>query len=232
MARDDAVDVTKMRELVAMHRELLSEQRKTEFHIGLAEMANDMPAINRRGKIIIKDKQTGQVIQETRFARWEDLHRAVTPTLVKHGFALTHRTEMVESGKLRVISTLARNGHERETMFDLPYDTTGSKNNVQAIGSSSSYGKRYNTIMLLNIRTEGEDNDAATADIEETITTEQATALIMSINDIVGEEAGKALVQRLCEGFGIKKLTDMRPADLPKAEQRIATYKSKVKERQ
>jgi hypothetical protein len=41
----------------------------------------------------------------------------------------------------------------------LPLDTSGSKNNVQAVGSSTSYGKRYTATLLLNIRTKGEDDD-------------------------------------------------------------------------
>jgi hypothetical protein len=34
-------------------------------------------------------------------------------------------------------------GHSEETTMTLPLDTSGSKNNVQAVGSSTSYGKRY-----------------------------------------------------------------------------------------
>jgi hypothetical protein len=43
--------------------------------------------------------------------------------------------------------------------MELPFDNSGSKNTVQAIGSSVSYGKRYVLCMLLNISTGGEDND-------------------------------------------------------------------------
>ena len=41
----------------------------------------------------------------------------------------------------------------------LPADTSGSKNVVQAIGSSVSYGKRYTMQALLNITSGGEDDD-------------------------------------------------------------------------
>ena len=44
-----------------------------------------------------------------------------------------------------------RDGHREETTLTLPYDSSGSKNSVQAAGSSYSYGRRYATLMLLNI---------------------------------------------------------------------------------
>jgi hypothetical protein len=40
-------------------------------------------------------------------------------------------------------------------------DSSGGKNNIQGMGSSFSYGKRYTTTALLNIVTEGEDDDGA-----------------------------------------------------------------------
>jgi hypothetical protein len=45
----------------------------------------------------------------------------------------------------------------------LPHDSTGSKNAVQAVGSSTSYGKRYTACALLNITSRGEDDDGETA---------------------------------------------------------------------
>ncbi len=41
----------------------------------------------------------------------------------------------------------------------LPLDTSGSKNNIQGMGSSLTYGKRYLVTAMLNIVTEGEDKD-------------------------------------------------------------------------
>ena len=44
--------------------------------------------------------------------------------------------------------------------MSLPVDFTGSKNPVQAIGSSTSYGKRYVAAALLNLTSRGEEDDA------------------------------------------------------------------------
>ena len=61
----------------------------------------------------------------------------------------------------------------------MPVDTTGSKNGVQAVASSVSYGKRYTAGLLLNITTTGEDDDGngPVAQITPRITSAQATQL-------------------------------------------------------
>jgi len=45
----------------------------------------------------------------------------------------------------------------------LPPDTGPGRNALQAIGSAHSYGKRYLTLDMLNIITEGEDSDGSKA---------------------------------------------------------------------
>src|SRR5690606_9193784 len=100
-----------------------------------------------------------------------------------------------------------RDGHSEETTIFLPADTSGSKNSVQAVGSSTSYGKRYTASALLNITTRGEDDDGRAAGAGETISREQLeelTALLDSVN---------ADKRKFCEYFRIPGL-----ADLPKAK--------------
>jgi len=60
-------------------------------------------------------------------------------------------------------------------------DTSGSKNGVQAVASSVSYGKRYTAGLLLNITTTGEDDDGngPAAKITPRVTSAQAAQLAM-----------------------------------------------------
>lgn len=59
----------------------------------------------------------------------------------------------------------------------LPADTSGSKNAVQAFGSSTSYGKRYVLCALLNITTRGQDDNGQTAAPVKLVTPFQAGQL-------------------------------------------------------
>ena len=59
-----------------------------------------------------------------------------------------------------------------------PIDTSGSKNAIQAVGSSISYGKRYTAGALLNLTSRGEDDDGIAAATAPLISEEQAMAIV------------------------------------------------------
>lgn len=162
--RDPSVDIDKMERLFAMQERVQAQQSKIAFTEAKIAMREELPVIDMRGRIVIKDKNTGEVIQETAFARFEDIHAEVMPILTKHGFDLSFKNGLGPDGKVRVTTILDHiAGHSEETYFDLPHDSSGSKNAVQAVGSSTSYAKRYGVLSILNIRVAGEDDDANTA---------------------------------------------------------------------
>lgn len=164
-ARDPNVDIDKMERLLAMQERVMERNAKVAFTEALKTMQPLLPVITERGKIIIRDKNDQKkIIQETSFARWEDINEAIRPLLNAHGFSLSFRTGMAPDGKVSVTAVLAHDaGHQEETTIHLPHDSSGSKNSVQAIGSSTSYGKRYTTMSLLNITSRGEDDDGYAA---------------------------------------------------------------------
>lgn len=152
-ARDPSVDVSKMERLMQMAKDMRAEEAKTAYFADLAEMQDELPSIQERGEIKI-GQGPGQ-----KYALWEDINKAIKPIMKKHGFAISFRTGIAE-GKITVTGVLShRGGHSEETTIHLPSDTSGSKNAVQAVGSSTSYGKRYTASALLNITTGGEDDD-------------------------------------------------------------------------
>lgn len=161
-ARDPSVDIDKMERLLSMQERVQERQAKQAFTDAKIAMRPHLPEITMKGMIrIVKD---GEVKQETPFARFEDLHELVMPILTENGFDLKFRNGLSPEGKVRVTTVLShRLGHEDETYFDLPHDTSGSKNAVQAIGSSTKYGMRYGTISILNLRVVGDDDDGVGA---------------------------------------------------------------------
>lgn len=153
-ARDPSVDIDKMERLIAMQERVLGREAQTSYYADLAQMQPNLPIIDERGGI--KDR-SGNV--QSTYALWEDVNEAIRPALAEHGFSLSFRVSRAE-GEIVVTGILAhRLGHREETTLALPTDTSGSKNAVQAVGSSTSYGKRYTAFALLNLTTTGEDDD-------------------------------------------------------------------------
>ena len=161
-ARDETVDVEKMERLFALQERVQDRAAKQAFTEAKIAMRPALPEITMKGMIVIR--KDGRITQETPFARFEDLHELVTPILSDHGFDLKFKNGLAPDGKVRVTTILSHvAGHEDETHFDLPHDSSGSKNPVQAVGSSTKYGMRYGTISILNLRVVGDDDDGVSA---------------------------------------------------------------------
>lgn len=152
-ASNPEVDIDKMERLMAMHERALERQAKAAYAEALAQMQDELPAIAERGKAIVNG-----AVRYT-FSLWEDINTAIKPILKKHGFALSFRTDCSEG--IEVTGVLShKDGHSESTSIKLPADASGSKNAVQAVASSVSYGKRYTAGALLNLTSHGEDDDA------------------------------------------------------------------------
>ena len=152
-AADPQTDVDKLERLVALYERSQARDAHAAYTNALAQMQPELPEIEEHGAINI-----GSGKRQT-YAKWEDIQDAIKPILAKHGFSLTFSIGG-DGEKISVTAKLShRAGHVEETTLPLPLDTSGSKNIVQAHGSSVSYGQRYTAIALLNITSRGTDDD-------------------------------------------------------------------------
>ena len=209
-ARDPNVDVDKMERLFALQERVQERMAKQVFVEAKVAMRAELPEITMKGAIrIVKD---GKLIQETPFARFEDIHEAVTPVLMKHGFDLSYRNGLSPDGKVRVTTILSHvAGHQEETQFDLPHDSSGSKNSVQAVGSSTSYGKRYGTLSILNIKVCGEDDDANSAVPDACISKEQRDRINNALDALDADKPA------FCKYLKVDAIADILAKDFAKA---------------
>jgi hypothetical protein len=153
LATNPDVDVAKLEKLIAMQERILAYNAKAEYYAAFAAMQGELPIISEKGEIVVN----GQV--RSTYARNEDIQRAVKPILQKHGFALSFRNEFKDA-LVTITGVLShRSGHSEQDTFIAKADDSGSKNAIQALGSTRAYGQRYTTIALLNIATTGEDDD-------------------------------------------------------------------------
>jgi len=216
-ARDPSVDIDKMERLMAMHERVVARGAQAAFDAALAEMQPELPVICRRGLIEVKEKdregkRTGPVQQSTPYALWEDINDGIKPILHKHGFALSFRNGMAADGRVTVTGILShRDGHREETTVTLQHDSSGSKNAVQATGSSYSYGKRYTATALLNITSRGEDDDGVAAGAPGGLTDDQLAEvrrLIVAVD---------ADIPKFCTYMKVSQIEDIPAAQYDKA---------------
>jgi hypothetical protein len=185
-ATNPEVDIDKMERLLQMHERITERQARAAYAAALARLQPRLPIIAERGGI--RDR-AGNV--QSKYALWEDIVGVITPILSEEGFSLSFRTGNDANGVTVTGVLMHRDGHAESTSLTLPIDTSGSKNGVQSVGSSTSYGKRYTAAALLNLRT-GEGDDDGRAGPGGYITEAQAADL-RALAEEVGADQGRFL---------------------------------------
>ena len=189
------IPVEKMEQLFALHQKIEADKSRREFDAAFAQMQPELPIITKSGK----------AHHGTAYAKWEDIVEDITPIIARYGFGISFRVKS-SANALDVTCVLShKSGHREETGYTLPLDTTGSKNPIQAIGSSTSYGKRYTACALLNIVTREEDDDANGAFAAETIERDHVKVL----EDLLAQSGLDK--ERLLRHWQIEDLSDIRP---------------------
>ncbi len=156
LALDPNVGVDKLERLIAMNERILAHNAKAAFNVAFTLMQAELPEIGERGEIMVKG------VLRSRYAKLEDIQAAIKPILKAHGFALRHRTEWPaeKASIIRIVGILSHaEGHSEESIFEAPADKSDYRTDIQSMGSTVSYGRRYTTLDLLNITTRGVDND-------------------------------------------------------------------------
>ncbi len=206
MATNPEIPVERTEQLFALYQRVQADAARKSFDAAFAAMQPELPIITKAG-----DMKGGDGRSRGRYALWEDVVEAIVPVLAKHGFALSFRPK-VEPGMVTMVAILShRDGHrEISDPFPVPFDKSGGKNDAQAIGSATSYGKRYTALAMLNIAARGEDDDARKTGIGELVSDAQALALRRLI-----EDAG-ANQEKLLEVAKAERIEDIRAADFPK----------------
>ena len=152
VAMSPDADIAKLEKMLDMQERVLDRQSKQAFAADMAAMQADLP--------IIAETSSGH---NNKYAKFDSIIAKVRPIMQVYGFAVAFEVDQSQDKMIKVTAKVThKDGHSDSTSIALPADSGGSKNAVQAIGSTVSYGKRYTFCALLNIAT-GEDDDAQSA---------------------------------------------------------------------
>lgn len=213
LAADPNFDVAKLQAMVAMIERAQDRGNEQQFNAAFARMQPHIPTINEKGRT---DKGT--------YAPREDIVDAVRPILAEYGFSASFRTEWPENGKIRIVGILTHEGgHSRESTFEAAADTSGSKNAVQAQGSTVEYGRRYTLSDLLNIVTRRADDDGRKSDVAKA-----PDGYADWIDDMEAMVAGDCDTAALQNAWNASK-DDFRKWAAKHERTRVETWKKKAK---
>jgi hypothetical protein len=196
------LDVDKIERMIQLQRDVEANEARKAYASAFAEMQPHLPIITKRGK--------GH--NDKAYGLWEDIVEEVMPVTGRYGFSISFRTKPLDKGVEVTCKLMHRDGHAEETSYPFPLDTSGSKNPVQAVGSTVSYGKRYTACAMLNIVTKGEDDDGKSSGGGDRITDDQQEHLKALLAE-AGGEIEKFLAYAKAASFA-----EIRSADYGKLE--------------
>jgi len=207
MAINPNIDTDKLERLIAMKKDMDATAARIAFNAALVKMLPELPAIEKKG-----------TSNNGAYGKWEDIQDAILPVLARHGFFLSFKTATT-ADSITVTAILRHEaGHDDSTELTLPADKSGSKNNVQAVGSSVSYGKRYTASALLNLRIGGEDDDGASGGTD--IISDADKNTLLALIDKHGADVGK-----FCAYFKIASVSVLPASKFAQAKAMIEAKK-------
>jgi len=143
------VDIEKMQQLLDMQERIMAKDAEMTFNQAMVSALAEIPSFEQSTKG-----------HQFMYASFESINHVVKPILAKHNLFMNFTTSFNGDGGVMVTAVIThKDGHAKQTTGLFPFDTTGSKNDIQAVGSAISYGKRYMQNSLLNITTHSEDDD-------------------------------------------------------------------------
>lgn len=196
----NGADLGSVKEMLAVSRELAAEQARRAFDAAIAEAKSEIPIVGKNA--------TGH--NNKRYADFSAYAAALKPILAKHGLSYRFRTE--QGDRITVTCVLShKDGHSEENSLSGPADTSGSKNAIQAVGSTLTYLQRYTLIQALGLAA-SEDDDGRASDADNgPITDEQAAILRKLI-----EDGGRDVVM-FCKYFKIESVPELPAKDFGRA---------------
>lgn len=216
-ATDPRVDVIKMQALLDMQERVLAKKAEADFNAALAAMNTDKLRVSRNGTV---DLGAGK--GSYKFAKWEDMDKVIRPIMQREGFTLSFDSTERAGGGITVTGTLLHSsGHKKSASIPLALDTGAGRNNLQAMGSTLSYGKRYTAEMLLNIVREDDDDDGVRGGTL-FITLEQATQIEALLTETKSDRVG------FMRHFGVDAITEIRVEQFTAAINALNTKKAKM----
>ena len=196
-------DFASVKEMMALSKELAAEKARATFNEAVALAKAEIPVIvkNARGH------------NNKAYANFAAYAAVVDPVIAKHGLRYRFRSE--QSDRIIVTCVLShKDGHSEENSLAGPADNSGSKNAIQAIGSTLTYLQRYTLIQALGLAASDDDDGqkhGKTEDQLRTITEDQQAQL----RDLIS--ASGADEQRFLKLGNLDRLSDMKEADYPAA---------------
>jgi hypothetical protein len=208
------VDLEKLEKLLGIQERYEANEARKSYHKAMAAFKLNPPKID-------KDKTVSYGNTKYNHASLANVTDKIGEALSKCGLSASWTTK--QNGSVSVTCKITHiQGHSEETTISAPADKSGSKNEIQSIGSTITYLERYTLLALTGLATSDMDDDGIAAGKPvELIDDKQINQILDSIAELNADLNQFLIYMKLA------KLEDMTKADFPKAMVAIDAKRAK-----
>jgi len=155
MAITSGADLDKLEKLLTLQERWDANEAKKAYHVSMTAFKANPPQIK-------KDKKVGYSTTKGpvgySHATLANVVEMIGSALSEHGLSASWSTK--QNGNILVTCKITHaKGHSEETTLGAPADQSGSKNAIQAIGSTVTYLSRYTLLSLTGLAAHDMDDD-------------------------------------------------------------------------
>lgn len=156
----EGMTVESLKSLYELQVEWEKNEARKAYHAAMAEF-------KKEPLTIIKDKhvkyKSQKGVTDYKHASLGNIVEIVSPALARAGLSASWSTSQ-DSTSITVTCTLTHAmGHSESVSMSAPFDSSGGKNVIQAIGSANTYLQRYTFLAITGQTTNEIDDDGANA---------------------------------------------------------------------
>jgi len=209
-------DLEKLDKLLTLQERWEANEARKQYHQAMAQFKANPPKIT-------KDKEVKYKEVKYKHASLANVVDQITKELSKHGLSASWRTN--QNGDVIVTCMITHQmGHSEETSLSASADSTGSKNSIQAIGSTITYLQRYTLLSMLGLATGDQDDDGRGSEVVHI--TEEQVGKILDILDNLPDSKDKK--PKFLNYMNVEKVSEIPAGEYDRAMQALIASRDKA----
>ena len=153
-------DLEKLKGLLELQKDWEANEARKAYHEAMAQFKTTSIKIPKDKKV---SYSTSKGPVQYSHASLANVVEKISAELSKHGLSASWVMHQDKEKGITVTCKITHSkGHSEEASLSAPADDSGSKNNIQQIGSTITYLQRYTLLGLTGLATYDQDNDGKT----------------------------------------------------------------------
>jgi hypothetical protein len=148
----NGADLVQLEKLLDIQIKYEENEAKKAYFSAMTEFKKNPPQINKNVDVKYGNTQYSH-------ADLAEVTNKINCALSEHGLSASWETEQTDKTVSVTCKITHEQGFSQKTTLTSAPDNSGSKNQIQAIGSAITYLQRYTLLALTGLATKGQDND-------------------------------------------------------------------------